>query len=152
MQPGYHALFLPTVQIVSAFALGAIVWYGGMQSVNSNFSVGDIHAFVSYLTFMIWPVQDLARVYADMQHSIASAERIFKLVDTIPDVQNREYAIPAETIQGAIEFDHVHFYYEDQKPILTDFTLRVEPGETIALVGPTGGRKDHHCQPIVPFL
>jgi ATP-binding cassette, subfamily B, bacterial len=135
------ALFLPTVQIVSAFALGAIVWYGGMQSVNSNFSVGDIHAFVSYLTFMIWPVQDLARVYADMQHSIASAERIFKLVDTIPDVQNREDAIPAETIQGAIEFDHVHFYYEDQKPILTDFTLRVEPGETIALVGPTGGGK-----------
>ncbi len=135
------ALFLPTVQIVSAFALGAIVWYGGMQSVTANFTVGDIHAFVSYLTFMIWPVQDLARVYADMQHSIASAERIFKLVDTIPEVQNRVNAIPAKTIQGAIEFDHVHFYYEDHKPILTDFTLKVKPGETIALVGPTGGGK-----------
>ena len=135
------ALFLPTVQIVSAFALGAIVWYGGMQSVTANFTVGDIHAFVSYLTFMIWPVQDLARVYADMQQSIASAERIFKLVDTIPEVQNRVDAIPAKTIQGAIEFDHVYFYYEDHKPILTDFTLKVKPGETIALVGPTGGGK-----------
>jgi ATP-binding cassette subfamily B protein len=135
------ALFLPTVQIISAFALGAIVWYGGMQSVTANFTVGDIHAFVSYLTFMIWPVQDLARVYADMQHSIASAERIFKLVDTIPEVQNRVDAFPAETIQGAIEFDHVHFYYEDHKPILTDFNLKVKPGETIALVGPTGGGK-----------
>jgi ATP-binding cassette subfamily B protein len=135
------ALFLPTVQIVSAFALGAIVWYGGMQSVTANFTVGDIHAFVSYLTFMIWPVQDLARVYADMQHSIASAERIFKLVDTVPEVQNRSDAFPAETIQGAIEFDHVHFYYEDHKPILTDFSLKVKPGETIALVGPTGGGK-----------
>jgi ATP-binding cassette subfamily B protein len=135
------ALFLPTVQIVSAFALGAIVWYGGMQSVTANFTVGDIHAFVSYLTFMIWPVQDLARVYADMQHSIASAERIFKLVDTVPEIQNRSDAFPAETIQGAIEFDHVHFYYEDHKPILTDFSLKVKPGETIALVGPTGGGK-----------
>jgi ATP-binding cassette subfamily B protein len=135
------ALFLPTVQIVAAFALGGIVWYGGMQSLTSQFSVGDIHAFVSYLTFMIWPVQDLARVYADMQHAVASAERIFKLIDTVPEIQNRPDAVPAETIQGAIEFDHVHFYYEDRKPILTDFTLQIKAGETIALVGPTGGGK-----------
>jgi ATP-binding cassette subfamily B protein len=135
------ALFLPTVQIVSAFALGAIVWYGGMQSQIATFTVGDIHAFVSYLTFMIWPVQDIARVYADMQHSIASAERIFKLIDTVPEIQNRPEAYPAETMQGTIEFDHVHFYYEDRKPILTDFSLTVKPGETLALVGPTGGGK-----------
>ena len=135
------ALFLPTVQIVSAFALGAIVWYGGIQSQIAGFSLGSIHAFVSYLTFMIWPVQDLARVYAEMQHSIASAERIFKLLDTAPEVQNRPGAFPAETMRGEIEFDHVHFYYEDRKPILTDFSLKVKPGETIALVGPTGGGK-----------
>jgi ATP-binding cassette subfamily B protein len=135
------SLFLPTVQIVSAFALGAIVWYGGIQSQIGGFSVGSIHAFVSYLTFMIWPVQDLARVYAEMQHSIASAERIFKLLDTVPEVHNRPDAFPAETMRGEIEFDHVHFYYEDRKPILTDFTLKVKPGETIALVGPTGGGK-----------
>jgi len=135
------ALFLPMVQVVAAFALGAIVWYGGMQSVSSTFTVGDIHAFVSYLTFMIWPVQDIARVYADMQHAVASAERIFKLLDTVPEVQNRPDAIPAETIRGEIEFDHVDFYYEDRKPILTDFTLKGKPGETIALVGPTGGGK-----------
>jgi ATP-binding cassette subfamily B protein len=135
------ALFLPTVQIVTAFALGAIVWYGGMQSVTSKFSVGDIHAFVSYLTFMIWPVQDLARVYADMQHAVASAERIFKLLDTAPEVKNRPDAVPAETIQGAIEFQHVDFYYEERNPILSDFSLKVRPGETIALVGPTGGGK-----------
>ncbi|MBE3119764.1 MAG: ABC transporter ATP-binding protein [Candidatus Atribacteria bacterium] len=135
------ALFLPTVQIVSAFALGAIVWYGGIQSQIAGFSLGSIHAFVSYLTFMIWPVQDLVRVYAEMQHSIASAERIFKLLDTAPEVQNRPGAFPAETMRGEIEFDHVHFYYEDRKPILTDFSLKVKPGETIALVGPTGGGK-----------
>jgi ATP-binding cassette subfamily B protein len=135
------ALFLPTVQIISAAALGVIVWYGGLQSQLGLFTVGGIHAFVSYLTFMMWPVQDLARVYAEMQHSIASAERIFKLVDTQPEVKNRSEAFPAGTMQGAIEFEHVDFYYEDRKPVLSDFTLTVKPGEMIALVGPTGGGK-----------
>ncbi|MGD0751014.1 MAG: ABC transporter ATP-binding protein [Anaerolineales bacterium] len=135
------ALFLPTVQIISAFALGAIVWYGGLQSQVGAFSIGSINAFVSYLTFMIWPVQDLARVYADMQNSIASAERIFKLIDTPPEIENRPSAFDAGTIRGAIEFDRVDFYYEDRKPILTDFSLKVNPAETIALVGPTGGGK-----------
>lgn len=135
------ALFLPTVQIIAAIALGAIVWYGGVQIQVGLITIGGIQAFVSYLTFMMWPVQDLARVYAEMQHSIASAERIFKLVDTPPDIHNKPDAIPAQTLLGKIEFDHVDFYYEDRKSVLTDFTLTVEPGEMIALVGPTGGGK-----------
>jgi ATP-binding cassette, subfamily B, bacterial len=135
------ALFLPTVQIVSAFALGAIVYYGGLQSQLGGFTIGSIHAFVSYLTFMIWPVQDLARVYADMQHSIAAAERIFKLIDTPPEITDRIDATPAETIRGEIEFDNVDFFYEDRKPVLVGFNLKVKPGEMIALVGPTGGGK-----------
>ncbi len=135
------ALFLPTVQIIAAIALGAIVWYGGVQIQIGLITIGGIQAFVSYLTFMMWPVQDLARVYAEMQHSIASAERIFKLVDTPPDIHNKADAIPAQTLMGKIEFDHVDFYYEDRKSVLTDFTLTVDPGEMIALVGPTGGGK-----------
>ena len=135
------ALFLPTVQIISAIALAAIIWYGGLQAQVGLMTIGGIHAFVSYLTFMLWPVQDLARVYAEMQHSIASAERIFKLVDTKPEVHNRLDAIPAETLLGKIEFEHVDFYYEDRNPVLTDFNLTVKPGEMIALVGPTGGGK-----------
>jgi ATP-binding cassette subfamily B protein len=124
------ALFLPTVQIITAFALGFIVWYGGFQAISGALTIGGIHAFVSYLTFIMWPIQDLARIYAEMQHSIASAERIFKLIDTEPEVHNKPDAIEAETLLGEIEFDHVNFYYEDRKP-----------GETIALVGPTGGGK-----------
>ncbi|MBK6793110.1 MAG: ABC transporter ATP-binding protein [Anaerolineales bacterium] len=135
------ALFLPTVQIVAAVALGAIVWYGGVQIQLGFITIGGIQAFVSYLTFMMWPVQDLARVYAETQHSIASAERIFKLVDTQPEVHNKSEAVEAQTLLGEIEFDHVDFFYEDRKPVLTDFTLKVQPGETIALVGPTGGGK-----------
>jgi len=135
------ALFLPTVQIISAVALGSIIWYGGLQAQVGSMTIGGIHAFVSYLTFMIWPIQDLARVYAEMQHSIASAERIFKLIDTKPEVHNKPDAVPAETLLGEIEFDHVDFYYEDRKSVLTDFNLTVKPGEMIALVGPTGGGK-----------
>jgi ATP-binding cassette subfamily B protein len=142
----YHAawlsaLFLPTVQIISALALGFIVWYGGLQANIGIMTIGGIQAFVSYLTFMMWPIQDLARVYAEMQHSIASAERIFTLLDSAPEVWDRPGAIDPGTIKGTIEFDHVDFTYEDGKPVLTDFTLRVEPGENIALVGPTGGGK-----------
>jgi ATP-binding cassette subfamily B protein len=135
------ALFLPTVQIITSIALGFIVYYGGHQALDGFLTIGGIHAFVSYLTFIMWPVQDLARVYAEMQHSIASAERIFKLIDTAPDVHDKVDAFDAQTLLGTIEFDHVNFYYEDRKPVLSDFTLKVSPGETIALVGPTGGGK-----------
>lgn len=135
------ALFLPVVQIIAALALGLIVGYGGQQIAIGAMTIGGIQAFVSYLTFMMWPVQDLARVYAEMQHSIASAERIFKLADTQPEVRDQDGAVAAETLLGEIEFDHVDFYYEARKPVLQDFTLKVKPGETIALVGQTGGGK-----------
>jgi ATP-binding cassette subfamily B protein len=135
------ALFLPTVQIVSSLVLGTIIWYGGLQASVGLMTIGGIQAFVSYLTFMIWPVQDLARVYAEMQHSVASAERIFTLLDSPSEVHDRPDAVEAETIRGEIEFDHVDFYYEDKKPVLADFNLKVKAGERIALVGPTGGGK-----------
>jgi len=135
------ALFLPTVQMIAALALGFIVGYGGLQIQTGIMTIGGIQAFVAYLTFMMWPIQDLARVYSEMQHSIASAERIFKLVDTPSEVHDRPDAIEAKTLLGEIEFDHVDFFYEDRKSVLSDFTLKVNPGEMIALVGPTGGGK-----------
>jgi ATP-binding cassette subfamily B protein len=135
------ALFLPSVQLISAVALGAIVWYGGLQAEYGGISIGGIQAFVSYVTFMMWPIQDLARIFAEIQHSIASGERIFSLIDTVPTVVDRSGAVDPGSIQGEIEFDHVDFTYDDGKPVLSDFSLKVKSGETIALVGPTGGGK-----------
>ena len=135
------ALFLPVVQFISATAVSSIVWYGGLQAQLGAMTVGGIQAFVSYVTFMLWPVQDLARVYAEMQHAIASAERVFSLIDAVPDVIDQPGAADPGTIQGDIEFAGVHFWYEPDKPVLTDFDLKVKRGETIALVGPTGGGK-----------
>jgi len=105
------ALFLPTVQFVSALAIGAIAWYGGLQVPVAGITIGGIQAFISYITFMMWPIQDLARVYAEMQHAIASAERVFSLTDSTPEVQDKPDAFDPRR------------------------------GETIALVGPTGGGK-----------
>jgi ATP-binding cassette, subfamily B, bacterial len=135
------ALFLPAVQIISSVAVGCVVYYGGLQAEVGAMTVGGIAAFVSYITFMMWPIQDLARVYAEMQHAIASAERVFSLIDARPEVADRDGAGDPGTIRGDIAFEHVDFYYEADKPVLTDFNMRVRRGETIALVGPTGGGK-----------
>lgn len=135
------ALFLPTVQMISALALGSIVWYGGLQIFVGNMTIGGILAFVSYITFMMWPIQDLARVYAELQHAVASGERMFSLLDTIPDVADKPDSIDPGTIRGEIEFNNVYFTYEDGVPVLKNFNLKISPGETIALVGPTGGGK-----------
>ncbi len=137
------ALFPPSVQIVAAIALGAIVYYGGIQVELGVLTIGSIQAFISYVTLMLWPVQDLARVFASMQYAIASAERTYSLIDAQPEVVDKPEAYDPGSISGDIVFDHVDFYYDDEttKPVLRDFNLKVKRGETIALVGPTGAGK-----------
>ncbi len=135
------ALFLPTVQLLTAIGVAATVWVGGIQFQVGGISYGGIYAFVSYVTFMLWPVQEMARVFASMQQAVASAERIFSTLDTEPEIVDRPHAVAVDHIRGDIEFDHVDFYYEENKPVLRDFNLTVREGETIALVGPTGAGK-----------
>jgi ATP-binding cassette, subfamily B, bacterial len=135
------ALFLPVVQLISAVGIGLIAWYGGLQVQVGGMTIGGIQAFVAYVTFMLWPIQEMARVYAEMQQAIASGERVFSLLDSEPEVKNRPGAIEPETLWGDIEFENVEFYYEPDKPVLRDLTLRIRAGEIIALVGPTGAGK-----------
>jgi len=135
------ALFLPTVQIISAVAAASVVWYTGATYINGGLSIGSIQAFISYITMMMWPVQDLARVYAEIQQSIASAERIFSLVDSVPEITDTAHAFDPGRLSGDIHFDNVTFNYDDGNPVLKNFSLTVKRGETIALVGPTGGGK-----------
>ncbi len=135
------ALFLPIVLIISAFALGGVIWFGGLQAEIGGISIGGIQAFISYINFMIWPIQDLARVYAEMQRSIASGERIFSLLDSPPEIVNLPDAVSVVTLQGDIKFEKVSFHYDDDEAVLKDFSLNISRGETIALVGPTGGGK-----------
>jgi ATP-binding cassette subfamily B protein len=137
----FSALFLPSVQILSALAVGAVVIFGGIQVPTGVMTIGSIQAFVSYITFMLWPIQDMARVYASMQQAVASAERVFSLADAQPDIVDQPGAVDPGTLRGDIVFENVDFYYDPKKPVLTDFNLHVKQGETIALVGATGGGK-----------
>lgn len=135
------ALFLPVVQLVSSFAIGAVVWFGGLEVLTGAMTIGGIQAFVSYIVFMLWPIQEMARVYAEMQRALASGERVFSLMDSVPEISDKPDAFDPGSILGDIKFDHVDFHYKADSPILRDFSLSVERGETIALVGPTGGGK-----------
>ena len=135
------ALFMPAVQLIGAFAIGSIVVYTGLTEAQNTMSVGSIQAFVSYVLFMVWPIEQMARVFAEMQQSVASAERIFSLEDAVPDITDKPGAHDPGTMRGEIVFDKVDFGYEDGKQVLRDFSLTVKPGEMIALVGPTGGGK-----------
>jgi len=135
------ALFLPTVQVISAIGLSIVLWRAGLQVQIGSMTIGGIQAFVSYITFIMWPIQDMARVYAQMQNAVASAERIFNLIDTEPDVKNRARTMDTDTIQGDIRFDNVHFYYEKDDPVIQGLDFHVKHGEMVALVGPTGGGK-----------
>jgi ATP-binding cassette subfamily B protein len=137
----FSGLFLPTVQLIASFATASVILYAGLNANDGAISIGGIQAFISYIVFMIWPIQEMARVFAEMQQAIASGERIFSLLDSSPDVVDRTDSKDYGSLRGEIVFDNVDFFYEEGKPILSDFNLRVAPGETIALVGPTGGGK-----------
>jgi ATP-binding cassette subfamily B protein len=138
-------LFLPVVQMISSIGVVLIVWYSGSANITNSvvgeISIGGIQAFISYVVFMLWPIQEMARVYAEMQQAIASGERIFSLIDAQPEIVDRLGAQEIATLRGDIVFHQVDFYYTDNEPVLSDFSLHVKQGETIALVGPTGGGK-----------
>jgi ATP-binding cassette subfamily B protein len=137
------ALFLPVVQVITAVALGSIIWYGGSQAQFGGMTIGGIQAFISYITFMLFPIQEMARVYAELQHAVASAERIFSMIDAVPSVVDLPGATDPGTLKGDIAFEHVNFSYDDapDEAVLVDFNMHVKQGETVALVGPTGGGK-----------
>ncbi len=135
------ALFLPAVQLVTAVGVSAVVLYGGWSYQLGGITIGGIQAFIFYITFMLMPVQEMARVYAEMQQAIASGERIFSLIDASPEIEERAGALEPGSLRGDIEFEDVEFRYEEEKPVLRSFNLRVAQGERIALVGPTGAGK-----------
>lgn len=140
----FSALFLPAIQIVSSLVVSGIIIFGGLQIEEAaalGLTIGGLNAFIGYITFMMWPVQDMARVYASMQHAIASAERTFSLLDAKADIVDKPNAIEAKSIAGDIIFEHVDFYYEKDDPVLEDFHFTIKQGETIALVGHTGSGK-----------
>ena len=138
-----NALFLPSIQLLVSFVLAAVIYYSGMNISAGILTIGGVQAFINYIFSILWPVQDLARVYGELQQSVSAAERVFSLEDAVPEFTDRKDTVSIDKIRDEISFDHVSFFYSDGngEMVLTDFNLHVHPGETIALVGATGGGK-----------
>ncbi len=135
------AIFIPVVQLIISFGVGGLLLFGGWQIELGTLTIGGLRAFIGYMTFMLWRIQDIARVLSEMQQSIAGAERVFSLLDTPSDIPDGPDAVGEVKLKGRVEFDQVSFHYVPGSPVLKNFCLTVEPGQTIALVGPTGGGK-----------
>jgi ATP-binding cassette subfamily B protein len=135
------ALLFPTINLILSIGMGSIAWYGGIRFQLGALTIGGIQAFIGYVAEIIGPIQRLSNCYVEIQRAIASGRRVFSLLDTEARIVDQPGAIDPGTIRGDIEFDHVGFWYEPGQPVLSDFCLEVRQGETIALVGPTGGGK-----------
>ncbi len=147
----YYALFFPVIEILSAIALALIIWYGGLRVLDGTVTVGVVAAFLQYSRRFYRPIQDLSEKYNVLQGAMASSERIFKLLDTDSLVADRETTRPLPSpVRGRIEFRNVWFAYnkagfrdDGRLPdwVLKDVSLKVEPGERLAIVGHTGAGK-----------
>ncbi len=138
------SVFHPVMEILSTAATAIVVGYGGYLVLGftpSLVSVGIIVAFLTYVRRFYQPIQELANLYAQLVAALAGAERIFELLDTPPSIEDAPGAIDLPRVEGRIEYDHLTFDYVEGEPVLDDVSLAIEPGRTVALVGPTGAGK-----------
>ena len=142
--------FMPAVDILSTVAVAIVAGFGGWLVLQDVVTIGVVVAFLTYVQQFFRPVQALSAFYTTAQSALAAAERIFALLDTPPDLVDAPDAQELPRIEGRVEFDHVWFSYgarpgdqpvDEERYVLKDICLVAEPGQTIALVGPTGAGK-----------
>lgn len=137
--------FNPVVELASGGATVLILWYGARSILSGDaahgITIGIIVAFVAYVQQFYDPVRELSNLYNTMQSAMASADKIFGLLDTPVEVREKPGAIDLLECRGQVEFQHVTFAYKPNEPVLHQVDLKVAPGETVALVGPTGAGK-----------
>jgi ATP-binding cassette subfamily B protein len=153
----YYAIFFPVVELFTAVAFALIIWYGGASALEGTITLGTIAAFLQYARRFFRPIQDLSEKYNVLQSAMASSERIFKLLDTEPEIIDPEEPkhLPEE-LEGRIEFEDVWFRYDaggdedgevlhvgesERDWVLKGVSFTAEPGQRVAIVGPTGAGK-----------
>lgn len=144
-------IFLPTVEFLGIVATGIVLLVGGMAVADGAITLGVVVAFLAYVTRFFQPIQELSQLYTTMQAAIAGGERVLELLDTQPDVLDAADAIEMPPIVGKIDLWDVRFAYRDDVEVLHGINLRVNPGETVALVGPTGAGKSSITNLIARF-
>ncbi|HEV2690816.1 MAG TPA: ABC transporter ATP-binding protein [Bryobacteraceae bacterium] len=136
-----YGWFYPVIEFLSMLALALLLAYGGFRIRNGALTLGVMVAFFQYGLRFFRPIQDLSEKYNILQSAMAASERVFKLLDTPVAIQSPAQPKPVPQGRAAIEFDHVWFAYKDEDWVLQDVSFRIEPGETIAVVGHTGAGK-----------
>lgn len=133
--------FSPAMDLLSTVATLIVVAYGGYLALEGRVTVGLVVAFLGYVQQFFWPIQQISQIYTQAQSAMAGAERIFELLDTPEDMADASGARPLPPIQGRVAFEKVDFAYDPRHPVLRQVDLVAEPGQTVALVGPTGAGK-----------
>jgi len=131
----------PMMNMVNNLGLAVIAGTGGWMTVQGLTTVGTIAAFINYARQFSFPLNQLAQLYALIQSAIAGAERVFEILDEVPELADAADAVPLDQVQGDVSFRDVCFAYESDVPVLKHVDFHARPGQTIALVGPTGAGK-----------
>lgn len=131
----------PFVEFVAALAVCLIIWYGGVSVIDGVMTTGELIAFLIYAINLTNPTKRLAECFGNIQKSLAAADRVFAILDEKPEIQDKPNAPALVIKEGCVEARHVQFYYTKGHPVLTDLNFVAEPGETIAIVGPSGAGK-----------
>jgi len=137
----YYAVFFPAVEIISSISLAILLYYGGLEIERAALTFGELVAFIQLVQRFYNPIRDLSEKYNILQTSMASSERIFKLLDTEPEIISPTNGSKPHAFQGKIEFQNVWFAYNHDDYVLKDISFTVAPGEKIAIVGATGAGK-----------
>jgi len=133
--------FMPLTEFMSSTAVALILWYGGGEIIKKQLTLGEFVAFLSYMRLFFQPLRELSQKYSIVQSAMASAERIFQLIDTENQIIQPENSARIEEFKGRLQFNNISFSYEKNTPLLDNISLTLPAGKTIALVGTTGSGK-----------
>ena len=132
---------MPIMSFVGNLGYVAVVIFGGYLTIKGSIEVGDIQSFIQYVRNFTQPIQQVAQVANMLQSTAAASERVFEFLGEPEEEAAPENPVVLKNPEGAVEFEHVHFGYNPEHTIIHDFSVKVEPGQKIAIVGPTGAGK-----------
>ena len=133
-----NAVFTPGIELVTSVGTIIVVLFGGMLALDGQLAIADIVGFIMYLSLFYTPLAVLARLVEDLQVASASAQRVFDVLDSEPEIKELPDAVELPIGEGRIDFENVSFHYNPAEPLLDNISFTAKPGEMIALVGPTG--------------